>query len=162
MSLNRAVQVLQEMPLFRNIDLKRLRVVAMMGEALTYRAGERLFEKGDEGDAAFIIIEGEVEVLVPAEGGEQSVAVLGKGEIFGELAVICDQTRSSAIAARTGLETLRLDRNVVLNLMREFPDISVEMVRILGGRLERTTQELSQARSSLAAISDGAVSNGKG
>jgi CRP-like cAMP-binding protein len=162
MSLNRAVQVLQEMPLFRNIDLKRLRVVAMMGEALTYRAGERLFEKGDEGDAAFIIIEGEVEVLVPAEGGEQSVAVLGKGEIFGELAVICDQTRSSAIAARTGLETLRLDRNVVLNLMREFPDISVEMVRILGGRLERTTRELSQARSSLAAISDGAVSNGKG
>ena len=162
MSLNRAVQVLQEMPLFRNIDLKRLRVVAMMGEALTYRAGERLFEKGDEGDAAFIIIEGEVEVLVPAEGGEQSVAVLGKGEIFGELAVICDQTRSSAIAARTGLETLRLDRNVVLNLMREFPDISVEMVRILGGRLERTTRELGQARSSLAAISDGAVSNGKG
>ena len=162
MSLNRAVQVLQEMPLFRNIDLKRLRVVAMMGEALTYRAGERLFEKGDEGDAAFIIIDGEVEVLVPAEGGEQSVAVLGKGEIFGELAVICDQTRSSAIAARTGLETLRLDRNVVLNLMREFPDISVEMVRILGGRLERTTRELSQARSSLAAISDGAVSNGKG
>jgi CRP-like cAMP-binding protein len=162
MSLNRAVQVLQEMRLFRNIDLKRLRVVAMMGEALTYRAGERLFEKGDEGDAAFIIIDGEVEVLVPAEGGEQSVAVLGKGEIFGELAVICDQTRSSAIAARTGLETLRLDRNVVLNLMREFPDISVEMVRILGGRLELTTQELARARASLAASSDGAVSNGKG
>ena len=162
MSLNRAVQVLQEMPLFRNIDLKRLRVVAMMGEALTYRAGERLFEKGDEGDAAFIIIDGEVEVLVPAEGGEQTVAVLGKGEIFGELSVICDQTRSSAIAARTGLETLRLDRNVVLNLMREFPDISVEMVRILGGRLELTTQELARGRARLAASAAGAGSNGKG
>lgn len=154
MSLNKAVQVLQEMRLFRNVDPKQLRVVAMMGESLTYRAGERLFEKGDEGDAAFIIIGGEVEVLVPAEGGEQSVATLGAGEIFGELAVICDQTRSSAIAARTELETLRLDRNVVLNLMREFPDISVEMVRILGDRLERTTRELSQARSSLAARSD--------
>ncbi len=155
MSLNRAVQVLQEMPLFRNIDLKRLRVVAMMGESQAYRARERLFEKGDEGDAAFIIIDGEVEVLVPVEGSEQSVAVLGKGEIFGELAVICDQTRSSAIAARSELEVLRLDRNVVLNLMREFPDISLEMVRILGGRLERTTQELSQARASLAAASNG-------
>ena len=153
MSLNRAVQVLQEMPLFRNLDLKRLRVVAMMGEPQAYRAKERLFEKGDEGDAAFIILEGEVEVLVPAEGGEQSVAVLGEGEIFGELAVICDQTRSTAIAARTELQVLRLDRDVVLNLMREFPDISLEMVRILARRLERTTQELSQARASLASIS---------
>ncbi len=155
MSLNRAVQVLQEMPLFRNADLKRLRVVAMMSESQTYHAQERLFEKGDEGDAAFIIIDGEVEVLVPADGGEQSVAILGKGEIFGELAVICDQTRSSAIAARTELEVLRLDRDVVLNLMREFPDISLEMVRILGRRLERTTQELSQARASLAVMSEG-------
>ena len=154
MSLNRAVQVLQEMPLFRNLDPKRLRVVAMMGESQAYRARERLFEKGDEGDAAFIIIDGEVEVLVPVDGGEQSVAVLGEGEIFGELAVICDQTRSTAIAARTELEVLRLGRDVVLNLMREFPDILLEMVRILGGRLERTTQELSKARASLAAISD--------
>jgi CRP-like cAMP-binding protein len=125
MSLNQAVQVLQEMPLFRNVDPKQLRVVAMMGESLTYRAGERLFEKGDEGDAAFIIIGGEVEVLVPANGGEQSVAILGKGELFGELAVICDQARTTAIAARSELETLRLGRSVVLNLMREFPDINV-------------------------------------
>ena len=156
MSLNQAVQVLQEMPLFRNVDLKQLRVVAMMGESLTYRAGERLFEKGDEGDAAFIIIGGEVEVLVPAEGGEQSVAILRQGEIFGELAVICNQTRSTAIAARTELEILRLGSNVVLNLMREFPDISVEMVRILGDRLEKTTHELSVARARLAALSGGA------
>lgn len=155
MSLNQAVEVLQEMPLFRNIDPKQLRVVAMMGESLTYRAGERLFEKGDEGDAAFIIIVGKVEVLVPAKGGEQSVATLGKGEIFGELAVICDQARSTAIAAQSELEALRLDRNVVLNLMREFPDITLELVRILGDRLERTTRELSQARANLAATSDG-------
>lgn len=154
MSLNQAVQVLQEMPLFRNIDLKRLRVVAMMGESRTYRATERLFEKGDEGDAAFIIIDGEVEVLVPVDGGEQSVAILGKGEIFGELAVICDQARSTAIAARTQMEALRLDRSTVLNLMREFPDISLEMVRILGSRLERTTRELSQARAKLALTLD--------
>ena len=151
MSLNDAVRVLQEMPLFRNIDLKRLRVVAMMGDQQTYRAGERLFEQGDEGDAAFIVLDGEVDVLVPAEGGEQSVAVLGKGEIFGELAVICDQTRSTAIAARSDLEVLRLGRDEVMNLMREFPDISLEMVRLLGKRLANTTQELSQARAGLAA-----------
>lgn len=143
MNLNRAVEVMQEMPLFRNVDAKQLKVVAMMGSALTYRAGERLFEKGDEGDSAYVILDGEVDVLMPSDGGEQVVATLGKGEIFGELAVICEQPRSTAIAARSDLDVLRLDRNVVLNLIREFPDISVELVRILGRRLERTTRELS-------------------
>ena len=151
MSLNRAVQVLQEMPLFRNIDAKQLKVVAMMGESRTYRAGERLFEKGDEGDSAYIVLDGEVDVLMPTNGSEQGVAVLGRGEIFGELAVICEQPRSTAIAARTKLDVLRLDRNVVMNLIREFPDISVELVRVLGQRLARTTRELGLAREELGA-----------
>jgi len=150
MSLNQVVQLMQEMPLFRNVDQKQLRVVAMMGEARTYRGGERLFEKGDEGDAAYIVVTGEVEVLVPSDGSEQSVATLGKGELFGEMAVLCDQSRTTAIAAKSDLEVLRLDRDVVLNLMREFPAITLELVRILGRRLERTTRELSQALAEIA------------
>lgn len=153
MSLNRAVEVMREMPLFRNVDPKQLRVVAMMGESRAYRAGERLFEKGDEGDSAYIILNGEVSVLVPSHGGEQEVAVLGKGEIFGELAVLCERPRSTAIAARTDLDVLRLDRNMLLNLIREFPDITLELVRILGHRLERTTRELSQALAGVNAAS---------
>jgi len=91
-------------------------------------------------------------VMVPSDGSEQSVARLGKGELFGEMAVLCDQSRTTAIEARTDLEVLRLDRDVVLNLMREFPAITLELVRILGRRLERTTRELSQA---LAELSSG-------
>jgi CRP-like cAMP-binding protein len=150
MSLNRVVEVMQEMPLFRNVDPKQLRVVAMMGEVSTYRSGERLFEKGDEGDAAYIVLSGEVVVLVPSDGSEQAVATLGKGELFGELAVLCDQSRTTAIAAKSDLEVLRLDRTVVLNLMREFPAITLELVRIIGRRLERTTAELSHALAELS------------
>ena len=155
MSLNRAVQVLQEMPLFRNVDAKQLKVVAMMGESRTYHAGERLFEQGDEGDSAFIVLDGEVDVLVPTDGAEHSVAVLGRGEIFGELAVICDQPRSTAIVAQSDLAVLRLDRSVVMNLIREFPDISVELVRTLGRRLDRTNRELGQALADLAGTGGG-------
>ena len=155
MSLNRAVKVLQEMPLFRNVDAKQLKVVAMMGESRTYRAGERLFEQGDEGDSAFIVLDGEVDVLIPTDGKEHSVAVLGRGEIFGELAVICDQPRSTAIVALSDLAVLRLERSVVLNLIREFPDISVELVRTLGRRLDRTNRELGQAKDDLAAAGAG-------
>jgi CRP-like cAMP-binding protein len=132
MSLNKAVAVMMEIPMFRNIDPKRLRLFAFMGETLTYRAGERLFEKGDEGSAAYIIIDGTVDVLVPVEDGET--------------AVLCDRSRSTAIAARTDLTVLRLQRTVFLNLLREFPDIALELVKVLASRLEATTRELAAAR----------------
>lgn len=146
MTLNRTVDAMREVPMFRNVDPKQLRLFAFMGETLTYRAGERLFEKGDEGDAAYIVIEGEVEVLVPIDGREASVAVLGEKEIFGEMAVLCDQKRSSAIAARTDLVTLRLDRSVIMKMLKEFPDIALELIRLLAHRLEATTRELAAAR----------------
>ena len=146
MSLNEAVKVMMEIPMFRNVDPKRLRLFAFMGETLTYRAGERLFEKGDEGNAAFIIIDGSVDVLVPVEGGELSVAALGAKEIFGEMGVLCDQPRSTAIAAKTELTVLRLQRSAFLNLLREFPDIAIEVIKVLAGRLEATTRELASAR----------------
>ncbi|MEM6664170.1 MAG: cyclic nucleotide-binding domain-containing protein [Pseudomonadota bacterium] len=146
MSLNKTVDAMREVPMFRNVDPKQLRLFAFMGETLTYRAGERLFEKGDDGDAAYIVIEGEVNVLVPTDGGEAAVAVLGEKEIFGEMAVLCDQPRSTAIAAKTDLTTLRLERSVILNMLTEFPDIGLEMIKVLAGRLEATTRDLAQAR----------------
>ena len=146
MSLDKAVAVMMEIPMFRNIDPKRLRLFAFMGETLTYRAGERLFERGDEGNAAYIIIDGIVDVLVPVEDGETVVAALGSKEIFGEMGVLCDQPRSTAIAARTDLTVLRLQRATFLNLLREFPDVALELVKVLASRLEATTHELATAR----------------
>ena len=146
MSINQAVNVMMEIPMFRNVDPKRLRLFAFMGETLTYLAGERLFEKGDEGNAAYIIMLGEVDVLVPVDGGETAVAMLGPKEIFGEMAVLCNQPRSTAIAARTDVTVLRLQRTAFLNLLREFPDIALEVIRVLASRLEATTRELASAR----------------
>lgn len=146
MSLNRTVDAMREVAMFRNVDPKQLRLIALMGETLSYRAGERLFEKGDEGDAAYIIIDGSVEVLVPTDHGETSVAVLDAKEIFGEMAVLCDQKRSSAIAAKTDLTALRLDRATLMRLLTEFPEIAIELIRVLAHRLEHTTRDLVEAR----------------
>ena len=145
-SLNKTVDVLTEVPMFRNVDPKQLRLVAFMGESLTFRAGERIFEKNDEGDAAYVVIAGSVEVLVPTNGGEAAVAEIGNYEIFGEMAVLCDQPRSTAIAAKSDVTVLRLDRSVILKLLQEFPSISIELIKVLAGRLEATTRDLAALR----------------
>ena len=149
MGVKEITKVLREMELFSKVDDRQLRVVGMMGDELSYRDGERLFEQGEEGDAAYVVIEGAVSVLVRVDGGERAVASLGRGEIFGELAVLLDQPRTSAIAAEGRLTVLRLNRSVILNMLREFPDIALQMIRILGRRLETTTSKLALAKEEL-------------
>lgn len=146
MGLNDIVSVLGEIPMFRNVEAKRLKLLALMGETLKFRAGERLFEKGDDGDAAYVVLSGSVDVLIPTDGGETSVALLGAREIFGEMAVLCDQPRTTAIAANTDIEVLRLDRQAMVNMLNEFPDIALELIRVLAARLEATTRDLAAAR----------------
>lgn len=150
MSLNQAVDALREVPMFRNIDPKQLRLFAFMGETIKYRPGERVFEKGDEGDALYLVIDGAVEVLIPTERGEERIAEIGRREVFGEIAVLCDRPRTTAIAAKTDLLVLRLERSVILNFLNEFPNVSIEIIKSIADRLEATNNLLVATRAELA------------
>ncbi|MCL5777928.1 cyclic nucleotide-binding domain-containing protein [Limibaculum sp. FT325] len=152
MSVNEAVTALRDAAPFRRIDERRLKIIAMMGETLSYAPGERLFERGEPGDAAFVVIQGAVDVLLGKPGQETVVATLGKGEIFGEIAALCDQTRTTAIAARGALSVLRLEKSALKNLIHEFPDLAFEFLRVIATRLEATNAQLSQARAKLSAL----------
>lgn len=139
MTLQRTLGILKDMPLFRRVDEPRLRVIGLMGEVSTLGPGERLAEKGDPGDAAYVIIAGEVDIRIPGPAGEVSVATLGPGEIVGEMAVLTDRPRSASVVALTEVSVLRLDRPTLMSLLREFPDVAIEMIRVLAHRLEATT-----------------------
>jgi len=141
MSLASTVEVLRSMPLFQRLDERRLRVIAMTGEVLDVRRGERLWNKGDEGDAAYIVLSGEADVLLPAADGDVSLACLGAGEIVGEMAVLTGNPRSTAIAARSDLSVLRLEGATVMALLREFPELAIELIRVLARRLEATNAQ---------------------
>lgn len=146
MDMNAALAVLRETPLFRDTDPQRLKVVAMVGDRLRYRAGEAVFDRGDDGDAAYVVLSGAVDVVIPTEGGEQVVARLGRGELFGEIAVLCDRPRTSGIVAAEETELLRLERDTLTGLMTDLPGLSMRMIRMLAQRLEATTIALARAR----------------
>ncbi|MEX2520691.1 MAG: Crp/Fnr family transcriptional regulator [Paracoccaceae bacterium] len=154
MSLNKAVETMMETPIFAGIDPKRLRLLAFMSESLTYRAGELLFDQGDEGDSAFVTLSGSASVLITIDGAKQEVAVIGPKQVFGEMAVLCDIPRTAAIGAKTDLEVLRIDRDAFLKLLAEFPEVSLQVMRFLAMRLERTTQALGAAQSQIKALEE--------
>ena len=145
MGLQEEVELLRNIPLFAKIELSKLKLLAFTSERLTYSQDEILFSQGDAGDAAYIIIDGEADIVVNTPGGPLVIATLKKNEIVGEIAILCDVPRTATVRAKTQLTTLRISKELFFNLTIEFPEIAVEIMRELAHRLEQTTTKLREA-----------------
>src|SRR5690606_32665521 len=111
MSLQEEVQVLRNIPLFARIEPSKLKLLAFTSERVTFAAGDTVFRQGDMGDAAYIVIDGEAEVLVDTPHGPIRVATVGRNEIIGEIAILIDVPRTATIRAKTRLVTLRIAKD---------------------------------------------------
>ena len=78
------------------------------------------------------------------------VATLKNDALVGEIAILCDTPRTATIRARTELTALRIVKDQLLTMIQEFPDMSLEMMRVLATRLAATTAELTEARNRLS------------
>jgi CRP-like cAMP-binding protein len=139
-------------PLFAHLDPAKLKLLAFTSTRASFKPGQELFHQGDEGDAAYLILSGEADVVADTPSGEVLVATVGQNAIIGEIAILCEVPRTATVRAASQLETLKIEKEHFLRLIREFPDMSVEIMRELGQRLTRTTAELSQARSALIEV----------
>lgn len=141
MSLDDAVGALRACPVFRRIDDGRLKLIALTGETLRYRAGETLFARGDAGDAAYVVVSGAAEVRM--DPAAAPVARLERGELFGEIAALCDRPRIAYVTAAAPMEVLRLEGGVLRRLLAEFGDLALELIRLMADRLETANLKLA-------------------
>jgi CRP/FNR family cyclic AMP-dependent transcriptional regulator len=148
-SLREEVDLLQRIPLFANVEASKLKLLAFTSERIAFEAGHVLFRQGDPGDAAYIVIEGEAEVLVDGLTEPVLIAVLGRNALIGETAILCDVPRTATIKARQRLVCLRISKELFVRLINEFPQIAVAVVRELASRVEAGNEKL---RSALAEI----------
>ena len=145
MSLNEEVDLLRKIPLFAKIEPSKLKLLAFTSERLTFGAGQELFHQGDVGDKAYIIINGEADILVDSPSGELVVAKLGKNDIVGEIAILIDIPRTATVRAASDLTTLAISKDQFFRMVNEFPDMAIEIMRELAQRLEQTTGQLRAA-----------------
>ena len=145
MSLNQEVELLKNIPLFARVEPSKLKLLAFASERLTFNPGRELFHQGDHADKAYIIIEGDAAVLVDSPNGVVKVATLSKNALVGEIGILCDVPRTATIKAESKVVTLAIARDVFFQMVTEFPQMGVEIMRELARRLERTTAQLTQA-----------------
>ena len=145
MSIEQEVEILRRIPLFANVEAAKLKLMCFASERITYKSGQSLFEQGDVGDAAFIIIEGAADVIVTHDA-PLVVAQVGKDDIVGEIAILVDIPRTATVTATSDLTTLKITKDLFFRMITDFPEMGVEIMRVLAQRLEKTTAQLLQAR----------------
>lgn len=148
-SLSDEVDLLRRIPLFAQIDPSKLKLLAFTSERVVFEADQVVFKQGDEGDAAYVIMEGEADVLVNASAGEIVLATVGRNDFVGEIAILCDVPRTATIRAKSQLETLKVNKETFIRLMSEFPEMSIEVMRELADRLVKTSADLANSREKL-------------
>lgn len=157
MSLVQEFELLRQIPFFADMEAPRLKLLAFMSQRVAFDAGRVLFRQGDVADAAYLIIEGEADILVDTASGPVTIATLGRNDIVGEMAILCDVPRTATVHAKTRLVALRIAKEPFLRMVREFPKMAVSIMRELAHRLELTNQQLRTALSELRELRESAA-----
>lgn len=152
--LNDEAKMLKRVPLFAGLSPAKLKLLAFTSERVIYRGGEVLFRQGDPGDAAYVILSGRAAIIADSDEGPIQVAEVEDNAIVGEIAILCGAPRSATVQATTALEALRIGKDEFLKLLTDFPEMTIEVVRVLAERLSRTTAELTEARSRIRAAGE--------
>ncbi|QEL25224.1 cyclic nucleotide-binding domain-containing protein [Bosea sp. F3-2] len=130
------VAALRAVPIFANLDLARIKLLAFTSERTVFAAGDLLFEQGAESDAAYVVIAGAADVLIGPQESAVRVSRIEAPAIVGEMGVVTGEVRSASIRATSELTALKLRKEVFIALMEEFPDMMLSVMRLMIKRLQ--------------------------
>lgn len=99
-----------------------------------FRSGETIFREGDPGDYMFVIVEGQVDILVHGKVVDHLVA----GSVFGEMALIDGMKRSGTALARTDCRLAAISEKRFLRLIEQTPRFALQIMGVIAERLRRT------------------------
>ena len=155
MSLQQEFEFLRRVPAFSEIEPAKLKLLAFMSERVGFDHGKFLCRQGDQADAAYLIIEGEADIILEGPAGPITVATLGANDIVGEMAILGDVPRNASVRAKGRLVALRIAKDPFMRMVREFPSMAVSIMQELAHRLDSTNNQLRTATFEVRRLSQG-------
>ena len=133
--------VLRQAPLFQGLDEEASNALENSMTTVSLRRGENLFDEGDEGDRLYVVISGKIKLgRTSADGRENLLAILGPGQMFGELSFFDPGPRSATATAVTDAQLRSLGHASLSPVLAEQPNVAYAMLNQLAGRLRRTNE----------------------
>ncbi len=151
MSLDNDIALLEQVPLFAELDREQLRLLAFGAETRRLTAGSRLFREGAFSEGGYVVREG---VLELKRGGDRGTVVktLHPGMLVGEMALITPTDHSTTAIAAQGSEVMKIPRPLFRRMLEEYPDLTERLhdriaaeVRSFVARLALIQRDLDKA-----------------
>lgn len=134
---------LKQVSLFASLSDDDIHALGAVAKRRIFRAGEVIFHRDDPGQVLYVIKEGKVKIcLISPDGQEISLVVFGKGECFGELALLDGLPRSADAIAMEKVECYTLQRSDFHNAIMKTPMIAIQVLEVLSKRLRSTDQQV--------------------
>lgn len=139
------IQLLRSVPLFADLEQGELERFSRVAVPRNFPAGTRVFHEGDHSDACYIVRSGSFRVTREhSDGRAITLATLGRGDIFGELAMLDGEVRSASVEALSDGELLALPGGEVRGLLARHPEITVKLIGALVRRLRAANERISR------------------
>lgn len=135
--------LIRKIEFFEPLDSRIVNKVAQSCIPREYSAGDHIVRQGDSGLGLYFITDGRAKVEVDRDGAKTIVAELQAGAVVGELSLIDQKARSANVICLTDTSCLLLTRDRFEKLMRKYPEIAVQMARVLAGRLRNMDENVS-------------------
>ena len=111
-----------------------------------FNDGEVIIRQGDAGDFMYEILDGQVEVFQKREREEVRLAILGKGEFFGEMAIFEREKRSATVRAHGQVRVLTVDKKILLRRISEDPSLALRIIERMSQRIRKMDGEIVRLR----------------
>jgi len=137
------ISLLRQVPLFEGLNDEQLEEIAPVTITRHFDKAQGIILAEEEGDALFIISQGQVKVSIVSENGREVIlSLLGTGAVFGELSLLDGKPRSANVVATQNTELYMLRRADFLQLVYKVPQIAVGLLSELASRLRKTDRKI--------------------
>src|SRR5881275_868355 len=136
-----ATTYFRQVSFFADLTEEEMQALSSATKRRTFRSGEVIFHRDDPGQVLYMIKEGKVKIcIISPDGQEVALTVFGKGEVFGEFAILDGLPRSADAVALERVECYTLQRSDFHNAIMKNPKIAIQVIEVLTRRLRSTDQ----------------------
>ncbi len=136
--------VLRRLPIFNDLSRREVASIERILHRRSYAIGEDIFTQGVPGAGMYIILSGEIAIIM--EPGNKELALLKAGEFFGEMALLDESPRSATARARTQCVVLGFFQSDLFSLLERSPKLGSKIIlrlaRIVGDRLKHSNEQV--------------------
>jgi CRP/FNR family transcriptional regulator len=137
---------LARVDLFSTLNKKELQELAKSCQERSYPAGTTILSQGDTGVGLYVLKSGKVRVIQAnnPDRAETELAVVGPGDVLGEMALLDDLPRSASVVAIDDVTALLLPIWEFRSILRSHPDIALKLLAVLSRRLRKVEASIGQ------------------